>query len=228
LDQKLRLKAAHAVRNHAKLLEPNRELKGLMDVRSTIYSDGTDTPTALVFAAWKHGLGTLVISDFYSLEGIEEAIEASRILGGPKIAPAVTLDFDATVSYKNARQKIKTAHIEFGHIALSFPLNNPNVKQWRAYKKSLKNDPVWQRLEKRQAWHRMKMDLIIGRWNQLHSNDGLGFTPEQEKSITAYPRQDTTILSLLRKLHPHVDLENLRKALIDERLYEAGTLVQGI
>jgi len=222
-NKDIRLEALRMIKAHAKLLEPNRELKGLMDVRSTSYSDGTDTPAALVLEAWKRGLGTLVIADYYSVDGIGEAIEASRILEGPKIAPAVTIDYSAEIPFRKTERKVITRYIEFGHIAISFPLDNPNIEEWIKYKqKELDENPTWKRLKKRQVWHRMKMDLIISRWNQIHSTDGLALTLEQQKQIPPYPRSQT-LISLLSRLHPGVKPVQLRRDMADQRVYEVGT-----
>ncbi len=81
-NREARLEAARVLKRAENF--DNIKLLGRVEVdwhTHTYHSDGYQTPTALVYEAYRRGLKAVAITDHNSFEGVEEAIEAGKIFG---------------------------------------------------------------------------------------------------------------------------------------------------
>lgn len=141
----------------------------------TFFSEGSQSPSAVVFEASRRGMKAIGVTGRNTFEHFEEAIRAGGILG-ITVSPAIELDF--------VDPKLWTT-TQDGDALIYFPARLEEWEVIRSHLESLRGiDPgqpqlnIFELTELRLKWNLMRQYKIIERFNVKYGPRGLKLTPE--------------------------------------------------
>jgi predicted metal-dependent phosphoesterase TrpH/methylase of polypeptide subunit release factors len=162
-----RLSAVESLRSYEADIVRDSGINGHADYHShTMYSDGADTPAALVFKAWVKGMKAVAVTDHMSFDGITEAVKAAKILGGIEILPGMEI-----------YSRDKSLNIDSLHVIVYLPLIK-SLADWEFVRKMMDANDEYQKMREIQGNRQHNLRLVVDEFNRQFAPQGVEVTWE--------------------------------------------------
>jgi hypothetical protein len=157
-----------ALRKLKNVIVPTDDLKGYVDLHChTFYSDGYNSPSAVVFDAWRQGIKSIAITDHNTFEGLEEAMLAGKILG-IRVIPGIEFNF-----------REDNLGVAFGDVLVYFPVKD--IQEYGMLMGEVAEKGILGKTNQRIYWNLKKQWEVIRRFNERHKAGGLQISANDVK-----------------------------------------------